>query len=74
MKPKPPIEDYYGTKFEVEIVFKSAGIFVYMDREPTESFLQFGHKETMDRFTPDQARGLAQRLLDAAKEAEHGES
>ena len=59
-KPKP-IDSYYGTQFEVDCAFKSAGPAVYLERaEPDE--------ETFDRFTPEQARELAARLNKAADE------
>lgn len=65
---KDAIEDYYGTKFEVEVLYKSAGAFVYMDRLPTEEFLKAGEQASMDRLSPDQAENLARRLIAAAKE------
>jgi len=64
------IEDWYGTRFEVEVVIKSAGPFVYMDRHPSEVFLKEGRLKTMDRLTPAKARALAAQLTAAADEAD----
>jgi hypothetical protein len=68
--PREVIEDYYGTGFEVEPVFKSNDAFVYMDRDPALDFREEGAKPTMDRFTPEAARNLATQLNEAADEAE----
>lgn len=54
-----PIVDYHGKEIEVEIIFKSAGVFVYMDVG-----------DEFARLTAGQARVLAARLTSAAEEAE----
>jgi hypothetical protein len=64
--PPNTITDYYGTRFEVEVVLKSSGPYVYLDRRPEPGF----GEETMDRFPPGQARNLAKQLQAAADEAE----
>lgn len=55
---KPPIVDYHGTGVEVDLVYKSSGVFVYL--EVGEEFA---------RLTPEQAVELVSRLTAAATEA-----
>jgi hypothetical protein len=68
VKRPEPIEDYYGTEFEVDCAYKSAGPAVYLERTTTEPdpATQGGFLESFDRFTLEQARELAKRLNDAA--------
>ena len=54
-----PIVDYHGREVEVEIIYKSAGPFVYLD---------IG--EEFARLTAGQARALAARLESTAAEIE----
>lgn len=72
MSGKPePIDSHYGTQFEVDCAFKSAGPAVYLERVTTElddAVAEF--HESFDRFTPEQARELATRLNQAADEVE----
>jgi hypothetical protein len=53
-----PIIDYHGTEVEVDLVFKSAGVFVYVEID-----------DEFARLTPAQAVELAQRLTAAASGA-----
>jgi hypothetical protein len=53
-----PFEDYHGTKVQVDLIYKSAGVFVYLDVG-----------EEFARLTSQQALDLAQQLTAAAKEA-----
>jgi hypothetical protein len=54
-----PIIDYHGKKIEPEIVYKSAGVFIYLDVG-----------EEFARLRPEQARDLARRLNAAADEVD----
>lgn len=67
-----PVESYYGTQFEVDCAYKSAGPTVYLERVTTEPdpATQGGFFESFDRFTPAQARKLADRLNQAADEVD----
>ena len=51
------IEDWHGTKVEVDVVYKSAGAFVYLELESDYA-----------RLTPEQAVTLADRLKAAAED------
>lgn len=53
-----PIVDYHGKEIEPEIIYKSAGVFVYFDVG-----------EEFARLTPEQAKELAARLIATAEEA-----
>lgn len=61
-----PIDSYYGTQFEVDCAFKSAGPAVYLER--SNSMRSIDRTDSFDRFTPEQARELAARLNKAADE------
>ena len=52
------IEDFHGTEVVVQLVFKSAGVFVYLDVG-----------EEFARLTPQEALELAQQLTKTASEA-----
>ncbi len=54
-----PIEDYHGTEVRVDLVYKSAGVFVYL--EVGEEFA---------RLTPQQAMDLAKQLREAANQGD----
>lgn len=53
-----PITDYHGTEVQVDLVYKSAGAFVYL--EVGEEFA---------RLTPLQAMDVAKHPAEAAKES-----
>jgi hypothetical protein len=61
MNEADPIIDYWETKVTVDLVYKSAGAFVYLELEDAvwDSFA---------RLTPEQAVELADRLTAAANE------
>lgn len=70
MKRPEPIEDYYGTEITVDLVYKSGGVFVYLERvttEPDPNGLHGAVVESFDRLTPEQALDLAERLKHAAE-------
>jgi hypothetical protein len=74
--PKPGvIEDYHGTEITVDgPVYKSAGVFVYVEFSGRELTAAEVRAECIDgefvRLAPDQARNLAKQLQKAAEEAE----
>lgn len=75
MSGKPePIDSHYGTQFEVDCAFKSAGPAVYLERnwqvEDPKAPGTYIDADSFDRFTPEQARELASRLNKAADEVE----
>lgn len=68
-----PITDYYGIDVTVDLVFKSAGPFIYLEtsgRELMAAEIREGWLDDFFRFTPDQARELAKRLNEAADEVD----
>jgi hypothetical protein len=72
------IEDYYGTMLDVELVYKSAGPYVYVEfsgRELTASEVRNECTEgEFLRFTPEQARNVATQLNEAADEVDPREA
>lgn len=69
--PRKPITDHYGTEITVEPIFKSAGLFVYLEREWSESDATapgtLVDRESFDRLTPEQALELSEWLKEAAE-------
>lgn len=59
-----PITDYHGTEVTVELVYKSAGVFVYLELESAHD-----RGSEFARLTPEQARELAGQLVRTAEEA-----